>query len=149
MTARKSETQREMKERVIVPMAHRLRKILPILILGMAWMAFSYQPTFAQSTSNAPLVAAETAAAEDADTTAVAQPESLEEYGVSCDGDACTVNVSLDRFGISPIAKLGASFAIELAQDNLNFVPQNAGCEFADKLTTKLPLGDLEVLAAG
>ncbi len=129
-------------------MAHRLRKILPILILGIAWMAFSYQPTFAQSTSTAPLVVTETSAAEDADTIAVAQPESLEEYGVSCDGDACTVNVSLDRFGISPIAKLGASFAIELAQDNLNFLPENAGIEIEDDLTLKLPIGDLELMDA-
>jgi len=106
-------------------------------------MAFSYQPSLAQSTSNAPTVVTETTAAEDANSIAVTQPEALEEYGVSCEGDACTVNVSLDRFGISPIAKLGASFAIELAQDNLNFLPENAGIEIEDDLALKLPIGDL------
>jgi hypothetical protein len=127
---------------------HRLRRILPILILGVAWIAFSYHPTYAQSTSTAPVDVAQTSAAEDADSIAVAQPDSLEEYGVSCEGDACTVNVSLDRFGISPIAKLGASFAIELAQDNLNFLPDNAGIEIEDDLTLKLPIGDLELIDA-
>ena len=122
-------------------MTNRIRKLLPVLALGIAWLVFSYQPTLAQSASPTSLAPASEAVSADR-----VQPADLEEYGVSCDKDVCTVNVSLDRLGISPIAKLGASFAIELAQDNLNFLPDKAGIEIEDDLTLKLPIGDLALV---
>ncbi len=122
-------------------MTNRIKKLLPILALAVAWLAFSYQPTFAQSAPATSLPPASAAVSTD-----VVQPADLEEYDVSCENDVCTVNVSLDRLDISPIAKLGASFAIELAQDNLNFLPDNAGIEIEDDLTLKLPIGDLALV---